>query len=521
MNKRCVLIVASLMVGISVLACGSLGGGGAPEPSQTVPPAGTPVGPGPAETPAAPGPGSSERRCGDGVCDGPENAETCPQDCAGATALPGEVTPVPATGAPDYEPPINVALILHIDPLGGQESETFRPDQDMYVRTRDEIDWLAEDAARRGLHFTALYNGWYPQWALREGDTSQFRALLDAGHEIGSHAHRITYDASTDTWIKCVHELDRYGRPHYDAALAHQCWEDAYHYVDAVLGEIGATDQNRTMCAIPFMCSDEGQLMSAFGFTIAAGNRSEKGTSYFGHTVWNPWRPAGDDEPGHELEEDLNAGYIAVDHLAQIGSAEAHGMDLSVPQLQRRFLMLYAEWLTRERTGAEDRVWVFGFVYHPNYGDRYNAELAEFLDWLDEHFIGQTSPHGHTIARYATVGEIAQEFTAWEAAHPGTSSFSYVRDGPYPYTYAVVPAMLENAAYEAHVDLGEGVTCFRFSRDGHPIFMLWSDLGERTVDFSRELSGQVRVTDATGEESTLDAAALPLSGKPLFVEPLE
>jgi hypothetical protein len=27
-------------------------------------------------------PGKSEKRCGDGVCDGPENADTCPEDCA-------------------------------------------------------------------------------------------------------------------------------------------------------------------------------------------------------------------------------------------------------------------------------------------------------------------------------------------------------------------------------------------------------------------------------------------------------
>jgi hypothetical protein len=51
--------------------------------------------------------------------------------------------------------------------------------------------------------------------------------------------------------------------------------------------------------------------------------------------------------------------------------------------------------------------------------------------------------------------------------------------------------------------------------------MLWSDVGERAVDFSRELSGQVRGTDARGQESVQDAAALQLTEEPLFVEPLE
>jgi len=57
--------------------------------------------PGVEETPAAPPPVEtpvSEQQCGDGVCDGPENAETCPQDCE---APPGE-TPVapPTAGTP-------------------------------------------------------------------------------------------------------------------------------------------------------------------------------------------------------------------------------------------------------------------------------------------------------------------------------------------------------------------------------------------------------------------------------------
>jgi hypothetical protein len=55
-----------------LLACGLLGGDAMPEPSQTPPSADTPV---------APGPDTSEKPCGDGVCDGPENAQNCPQDC--------------------------------------------------------------------------------------------------------------------------------------------------------------------------------------------------------------------------------------------------------------------------------------------------------------------------------------------------------------------------------------------------------------------------------------------------------
>jgi hypothetical protein len=517
-----VLLLGSILASAVSGCAGAILPGTSPAADTPVPASATPPPPPPppAATPEPRATKPAEGPCGDGVCDGPENPQNCPQDCAEATSAPEAPSPPPSSGVPDYEPPINVFMVMHIDPSVNRETNSFEVTPRFYQETHDEIDWLMEEAERHGMHLTFLYNGWYPQWALEHGDTGQFRELVEAGHEIGSHAHRITYDPARDLWVGHVDELDKYGRPNYDVALTHQCWDDADRFMDQVVAEIGASDQNQSMCAVPLKCSDEGQLMEEFGFTIAPGGRSEKSTTYFGHLAWNPWRTAANDETGHELEEDLNANYIYVDHLAQIGKAEAHGMDLSVPQLQRRFLMLYAEWLSRERTGADDKVWTFGFVVHPNYSDLYNADVEQFLSWLDEHFIGKTSPHGNTIARYASVGEIAAEYESWEGQHPGVSSFSYVRDDPYPYTYELMPMMLEDAAYEGDVDLGEGVSCFELSKEGQPIYLLWSDLGERTVDFSSALAGQVRVTDARGQEATQDAAALNVSEQPLFVEPL-
>jgi hypothetical protein len=387
--------------------------------------------------------------------------------------------------------------------------------------THDEIVWLADESARHSLHFTSLYNGWYTQEALELGELEQFSNLLAAGHEIGTHAHSLTYDPAEDLWLERIDEVRRYGRPVYDAALAQQSWYEADGYMDVVMEAIGAYGGNQTMCAVPFICSDEGLMMAEYGFTFAAGNRSERGLGLFGHVVWNPWRPADNDAPGHELEEDLSAGFIAVDHHAQIGTAtEAHGMvDTSAAALKCHFLMLYMEWLSRERTGAEDRVWTFGFIYHPNYGDRYNAEVVDFLDWLDRYFVGQSSPHGNTIARYATVAEVGQEYLDWEAAYPGTSSFSYIAGDPYPYTYAHIPALLEDALYDKHINLGTGAHCVRLVKDGAPIYLLWANAGEITIDLSSELSGQVRATGADGRETTLDVAAIPLTVEPVIVQP--
>ena len=59
-----------LLIFVLALACGPLTGTQPPTESPTEPP---------------PGKG----RCGDGVCDGPENGQNCPQDCATATVVTG------------------------------------------------------------------------------------------------------------------------------------------------------------------------------------------------------------------------------------------------------------------------------------------------------------------------------------------------------------------------------------------------------------------------------------------------
>ncbi|RMD64538.1 hypothetical protein D6833_04290 [Candidatus Parcubacteria bacterium] len=43
--------------------------------------------------------GTLAKGCGDGVCDGPENAQRCPQDCAADTSAPGSETSTPNTNA--------------------------------------------------------------------------------------------------------------------------------------------------------------------------------------------------------------------------------------------------------------------------------------------------------------------------------------------------------------------------------------------------------------------------------------
>lgn len=428
----------------------------------------------------------------------------------------GNSASIPRSG---YEPPINIFLVLHIDPIQELGAETFKAEPEMYQRTHDEIDWLMEEAEEHQLHFTSLYNGWYPKWALDHNDTDQFKELINAGHEIGSHAHQITYDEESDTWITHNDKLSIFGRPNYDPALARECWQDASSYINSVLDKIKTTGQNKIMCSTALSFSDEKKLMAEFKFTIAAGNRLEAGANYFGHMPWNTWRAANNDEPGYEIAEDLKSPYVSINHAAQIGMTESHAMYVTVPQLQRQFLMLYAEWLKQERTSADDRIWSFGFVYHPNHGDKYNEDLIEFLDWLEKYFINKKSQNGNTIAKYATISEISREFLAWEKSHRGVSSFNYKKGDPYPYSFSALAEQLPGADYEETVDLGKDISCFKFVKEKESIFLVWSNKGNQEVDFSKVLSGEVIVIDAsTGKEIQQDAGKLKLSEEPNLIK---
>lgn len=75
--------------------------------------------PAPTDTPT----GQSERRCGDGVCDGPENAANCPQDCPAA-----ELSPAPEGDAHWVTNPNSGARlyvqIIHPQDWGGEPLPT-------------------------------------------------------------------------------------------------------------------------------------------------------------------------------------------------------------------------------------------------------------------------------------------------------------------------------------------------------------------------------------------------------------
>jgi len=309
-------------------------------------------------------------------------------------------------------------------------------------------------------------------------------------------------------------------------------------------------------------------LARQMGFDLLTGGRNEALNLFFDHDVYNPWRPA--TGPGvWPLAEDLNSSWMLIPQAPVLGAIGEHfplpagvppeytqGMrsmvwqDLSIPAMQRKFLHLYLEWRARQssQNPSDQRVWVFGWHEHTNnlfsddgkYGNRRNLrdEVREYVIWLNENFIKSRTADGKRIARYATTEEVANVFRAWEKAHPGQSSFHYPVRGrewnAYPYLLQGLTRELMYAHYEGEVTSfrAQGIHVHKFlktdgrywvyqggqvvsTKPSRTVYLLWSDAGEKTIDFSSVLTGTLKcVAGSSGDETIQSATSLLVPEEP-------
>ncbi|MFQ5453236.1 MAG: hypothetical protein ACE5D6_03515, partial [Candidatus Zixiibacteriota bacterium] len=133
---------------------------------------------------------------------------------------------------------------------------------------------------------------------------------------------------------------------------------------------------------------------------------------------------------------------ITYPHFPQIGQAGWHGpfdnriyFDLRLPQLKKEFLMLYLEWLERERLGLEPQIWAWGWANHGGSStELHAAEIQEILSWLNENFIDSLSPRGNIIAQFASDHELKGIYENYESSggQPLPSPLDSIND-QFPY----------------------------------------------------------------------------------------
>ncbi|MCD4775216.1 MAG: T9SS type A sorting domain-containing protein [Candidatus Aegiribacteria sp.] len=393
------------------------------------------------------------------------------------------------------EPPINIIFDVHNEPMG------IGPN---YLQRREEVNWLRDIALFYGAKLSLQSNGEYMEFCLENGHQNDFLQYLSAGFDIGTHTHLVTYEGPHN-WI------DHYGEP-LTFDLVNQIIGDAEMFVDSVIG----AENNYSLCTMTGKAYiDTMMQIHQFDFVTGPG---EEGYFYFGHQAWNPFRPATWENSG-ACEEDLTTQFITIPHLPQINEPDnTHGMYLLLPQMKRRFLMIYIEWLSRVRNNANDKIWVWGFNTHPCMNFQHRGAIEEMLDWLNESFINHTIVAGDTIAVYASSSEIYQQYLDWEAVNPGVSSFNYVEGDPYPYTYEAMPVLLDSAGYDTFVYLGDNLNVHKMIKREQPIYAVWTNFGTETIDFSSQISGELLTTDGHGNQTFQSSTSLFVTEEPLFVE---
>ena len=465
------------------------------------------------------------------------------------------------------ENPIHITFVIHFDPLFAPRGQVLRQS---YEAERDNLEWLADFLERlekeKGREFvpclTLEIGGDHAEWYLEDEEgLNLLRRLYRKGiHAFGTHFHsnykagpHLWYDARRWAWSPQTRQ-----RVTYDHILE----------VDRLIGRIIGSDDpkeiRRVNRTITGHLLDVG-LAREMGFEVLTGGRNEAMNLFFDHDVYNPWRPAF----GWPLSEDLNSPWVLIPQAPVLGRIGEHGplprgvpeeytqgmrrmiwQDLSLPAMRRKFLHLYLEWREHQRQGIE-KVWVFGWHEHPN--DLYPPERArwkpsrreavvQFVTWLNEHFIGRRTAEGRLMAKYANTDEVRDAFLAWEEDHPGHSSFNYpvqVQDWEsYPYLLKGLARELMFAHHEEEIATfrERGVHLHRllktdarhWVRRGDRIvatapprerFLLWSDEGTVTLDFSPFVPGQVRVVQGReGGETFADARRLTVKEEPIVVE---
>jgi len=371
--------------------------------------------------PSTPSP-QSEKRCGDGVCDGPENPQNCPADCTAPTgeAQPSATAtgPEPPSGEPQEEiPPLYFFYVIHTHAQGDWLPYEGPPLLDLNPTTADNmllaITGIQEVLDRYGVKGTwEVVFGTAKGLCSYQGPNHIFRQLEDAGHEVAVHAHRTEDidDAYQNLVNDCgiipvttsgfIPEVERAG-----PAGAQQAMIDAIQTSLALGLTVGTENLSPGGGKNPFAELCDNQLGVANDMWEQTGN------------LMFPWRP--DYINGNICADNPAGQMVLVDHVSiewKLLPGEGVPQALSDEHFERLRLMFDAA-LEYMETRRPDRVAAWGFVTHiTEYGSGGKAQhppdpasLAALDRFLA--YVAEKAAAGRVV--FATASEIA------EAAYPG------------------------------------------------------------------------------------------------------
>lgn len=410
MHRKTKVVMVAAVALLAALACEPLAGGETPQPSQTPPPT---------ETPA--GPSSSEGRCGDGVCDGPENAQNCSQDCQEVAAtLPDRSDTVieveqgryytgsedecwdmetleastatsfaetigPDVGSPDA--PLYFGIVVHIEPHEEYLNET------RYRLDAERLGRVAEIVAAHGGRMTVQTQPPFLDMAESLGDPIH-QELATLGNEIALHFHEDVYVGSDSDYLPV------------------ETYVEAMTGLKAQIERVSGVEVTNWAGGNTYVHMWEAASLAGFRTNCNYKNRYTQ-TSAPGFAVVNPWRPAGAANEMERLTHDPNGPIIYVPS----GVYPIHCEKLeAVPRPYCHAGFDYTTYALRAslESAAPGMVNTFYITFHP--GDFLESsddeeDYAVWDAWLTE-IVDPLVADGRL--RWATVAEMARAFEAWE-----------------------------------------------------------------------------------------------------------
>ena len=413
--------------------------------------------------------------------------------------------------------PINIVYVNHVEVESVIDFSCSQTDRRIcesveanYIDTSSEIAKEVNLVEDMGAYISFHISGAFAERALAAGDNYVWYQYLLQGHTVGVHTHAYLRGNNIFEWMFVE-------SPRTEEIEKH--WQDNYDLVGNLVGFdslwVGESHLNCTYC------------WEALGYTLGA--TEEIAFLPAGqHIVWLVRRA-----PFHD--------FIVYPHFPQIGTAEEHGepdntffFDLRVPQLKKEFLMLYLEWLERERLGLDPQVWGWGWSNHGGFSTQfYVDDIEEMLIWLRENFIERVSLRGNTIARFVNDHQLAEIYKDYEqlGGRPLPSPVDNIND-QFPF----MAFALEKAGVISDLskDLGQnGVRLFEMQRDGASpgirVYLLFREVdGEGIVNIQSILATQgVRHTNLTrldvidGSKGKADITRLFLGSTPLVLDMAE
>ncbi len=265
--------------------------------------------------------------------------------------------------------------------------------------------------------------------------------------------------------------------------------------------------------------------MAEHGYTVRQGGPEEDYYQWYGHHIWNPFRPAVD----NTMAEDLNTPFVVPPQGAVIGKAGIHHgvfQDMSAPAVKRQFLQLFINWRYSGRNGSPERVWCWGWGSHSQdfgTGSASRRDMVDVIQWLDRHFAKRTTAEHQAVFAWATQADAADAYRIWEVNHPGQSSFSFeslkVDWAEYPYLRPVAEH-LKDHLWQADLDMGPAVEAYQLTRAGKPAVIAWSDRDGTEIDASSILGPRA---DVVGLETGIayqagtDASRITVAEEPVYI----